>query len=219
MTTTHTPSGSCTWTGCGRPECRQTHYRYMKRLRVDYARGQRRRRDATQTIHHIERLHNNGWTTAQIGRAAGLGESTIRAIASRIHPEVSNTVARAILAITLGPPPADTRTTDATGTMRRLQALAAIGYSSPRLAELLGTHRSVIGRIARGEQPTVEIPTAEAVARAYRTLSRVPGGNVRARNDARRSGWYGPAAWDGAAIDDPQAVPETRGLAYEAVAS
>lgn len=218
MTTAHNPH-TCYTSGPRHPECAAVVHRYMKQLRLDHARGERRRRDATQTVHHIERLHNNGWTTAQISRASGLGEGTIRAVASQLHPEVSNTTARAILSLPPGPPPTDSPTVDATGTMRRLQALAAIGYSSPRLAELLGTHRSVIGRISRNEQPTVHAATAEAVARAYRRLSRVPGGNVRARNDARRRGWHSPAAWDGAAIDDPRAVPEADARPREAVAS
>jgi DNA-binding CsgD family transcriptional regulator len=178
----------------------------MSRIRLDYERGQRRRSDATQPRAHIEQLLALGWTQAQISRRAGLAHRTIGAIITGCT-KVSNNTARAILNVPLGPAPADSRDIDATGTTRRVQALIAIGYPATYLAGRFGLAESALGRIARGEMAHVRTTTADTVALDYRMLSRIPGPNQRARNDARRKGWHGPLAWDDD-IDDPTALPD-----------
>ena len=205
----HTPSRACYIRGCRRPECKAADYQYMSRIRLDHHRGQRRRTDATQTRHHIERLQAAGWTQAQIGRAAGIAHRIVGDVALREQPTVSNATARAILGVPIGEPPADGPDVDATGTVRRVRALIAIGWPIARLAPHVGIHETALGRISRGELAAVRISTAESVAAVYRRLSRVPGPSVRARNDALRKGWAGPAAWDGTSIDDPGALPDT----------
>ncbi|WP_171108650.1 MULTISPECIES: hypothetical protein [unclassified Streptomyces] len=205
---THTPSRACYQRGCDRPECEQANRRYMKHLRLDYAHGKRRRQDATPTITRIQQLRATGWSLAQISRTSGVHEVTIRVIASGKNPTVSNKNAHAVLAVPVGPPPTDGPIVNATGSVRRLQALAVMGYSTTRLAELLGINRFVVGRIMRGQHAAVHATTASTIAEGYRRLARVPGGSVRARGDARRRGWHGPAAWDGEAIDDPRARPD-----------
>jgi hypothetical protein len=42
----------------------------------------------------------------------------------------------------------------------------------------------------------------------YREYSHQAGPSEYTRSIARRNGWHGPLAWDGAAIDDPAAEPE-----------
>jgi hypothetical protein len=163
--------------------------------------------NAASVIRRVHDLHDAGWTNAQIARATSLDESVIRHTARGICRTVRPATARGILSVSVGPPPASTFIVDATGTMRRIQALTAMGHSSSQLAQDVGTHRSVLGRIARGEHPTVRKDTAAAVAREYRRLSRIPGGNYRARAEARRKGWLSPIAWDD--IDNPSAKPET----------
>jgi len=101
---------------------------------------------------------------------------------------------------------------DATGTRRRLQALAAIGWSTGRLAEELGRDSRVVCRVRSAE--TVTTRTARDVRDAYDRLwdSKPPdetrwdrNAASRARNLAAREGWAKPMDWDN--IDDPSEVP------------
>jgi hypothetical protein len=204
----HIPSRGCYQRGCPLPECSQANYRYMSRLRLEHHRGHRRRMDATQTRNHIERLIAADWTQAQIARAAGLAHHLIGDI-RRGQQIVANSTAHAILNVPIGPPPAPVRDVDATGTMRRLRALVAIGWPIDQLAPQLGIYPTALGNIARGELAHVRIATADTVALHYQHLIRRPGPSNRGRILARKKGWHGPAAWDGAAIDDPNAKPET----------
>jgi hypothetical protein len=204
-TETHTPSRGCYQRGCRRPECAHANYQYMSRLRLEHHRGQRRRTDATQTRHHIERLIAADWTQAQIARSAGLAHHLIGDI-RRGQAIVANSTALAILSIPIGPAPADTRDVDATGTVRRLRALVAIGWPIEQLAPQFGIFSTALGNIARGELTHVRATTADTVALHYQHLTRTPGPSNRSRILARKKGWHGPAAWDD--IDDPAAMPE-----------
>jgi len=204
-TETHQPSRGCYQRGCRRPECAHANYRYMSRLRLEHNRGQRRRTDATQTRHHIERLIAKGWTQAQIARAAGIVHHLVGDVRHG-KQNIANNTAYAILSVPIGPPPADTRDVDATGTMRRLRALVAIGWPIGQLAPQFGIFSTALGNIARGELAHVRATTADTVALHYQHLTRTPGPSNRSRILARKKGWHGPAAWDD--IDDPTAVPE-----------
>lgn len=203
--THHTPSRTCYQHGCPQPECKAADYQYMSRLRLDHHRGQRRRTDAAQARHHIERLHAAGWTQAQIARAAGLAHRTIGCITAGA-PTISNRTALAILSVPIGPAPADTRDVDATGTVRRVRALVAIGWPIAHLAPRFGMYDTALGNIARGQLAHVRATTADVVALEYRVLSRIPGPSQRARNEASKKGWHGPAAWDD--IDNPDEQPD-----------
>lgn len=208
--TTHTPSRACYQRGCSTDACKQANYRYMARLRLDHARGQRRRTDSTQPRVHIERLLAAGWLKTQIARAAGLNHHTIIDVLAG-QPTVANRIALAILSIPIGQPPADTRDTDATGTIRRLRALVALGWPIAQLAPRLGMYETACGNIARGELRQVRTATAEAVATLYRDLSRTAGPSNRTRILTAKKGWPPPAAWDDDLIDDPNAHPEWTG--------
>lgn len=94
---------------------------------------------------------------------------------------------------------------DATGTRRRVQALAAIGVP---LRQVAATSRVGLGQladVANGRYARVHLATADAVRRAYRAHAGRPAvDNVTARRAAAKR-WAPPAAWD--AIDDPAAQP------------
>ncbi|MFF1684642.1 hypothetical protein [Streptomyces sp. NPDC058254] len=205
-TTTHAPSRGCYQRGCRRPECAQANYRYMSRLRLEHSRGQRRRTDTTQSRHHIERLMAADWTQAQIARAAGLVHHIISDIRHG-KQTISNATAYAILSVPIGPPPANIRDVDATGTTRRLRALVAIGWPIEQLAPQLGIFPTALGNIARGELANVRATTADSVALLYQHLIRESGPSNRARILARKKGWHGPADWDD--IDNPNCRPDT----------
>lgn len=94
---------------------------------------------------------------------------------------------------------------DATGTRRRIQALAAIGWSLAEQSRRLGMERSAAHAMTTRAWVTVE--TAAKVAALYDELAMTPGTSTRARCDARRRGWPVPLAWDEEDLDDPAATP------------
>ncbi|MGW1492608.1 helix-turn-helix domain-containing protein [Streptomyces sp. NPDC002402] len=202
----HAPSRRCYQAGCRADGCVLEAYRYRKQLDLEHARGMRRLRDATQTRVHIQRLTFAGWTQAQIATASGVSSMSIHKLHNGSQSSIAHWRAAAILNIHIGPPPADEKHVDATGSMRRLRALSVIGHSLTSLAPRLDMTRDRLKVIAN--TPTVRVRTEEAaaIARLYRRLAAVPGTNQQVRTFARNRGWHGPLAWDD--IDNPQCQPE-----------
>jgi hypothetical protein len=198
----------CYLRGCQRPECEAANRRYTKQLRLDRERGVHRLIDNADVKQHIERLTEAGWTQAQVSRASKVSASHLSGIASGGSRFVSPRIATRILAVPVGPAPADDRFIDATGSSRRIRALIAFGYPATSLTQPLQLAESAIGRIARMGRPQVCATTAETIARAYKRLSRIPGPDNRTRIMAARKGYLGPLAWDEHTIDDPAAQPD-----------
>ncbi len=96
---------------------------------------------------------------------------------------------------------------DGTGSARRLQALAAIGYGLLDLTEHLGWAKSRVQNVQTLKARRVRRVTAEHVARVYDALAMTPGPSTRARDLALRKGWAPPLAWDDDEIDNPDAQP------------
>lgn len=103
---------------------------------------------------------------------------------------------------------------EATGTVRRVQALVAIGHTLTAIAEAIGWTVQNFTRVVReGSVPyacRVEVRTAQAVAALYDQLSMTrPAGLSadKARRYAARQGWFPPLAWEDDQLDDPVATP------------
>ncbi len=97
---------------------------------------------------------------------------------------------------------------DATGTRRRLQALAVLGWTAAAIGERMGdlSARHVQTLITR---ELVHRRTAAQVAAVYEQLSGTPGGSSITRSRAVAKGWAPPLGWDEGQIDDPAAVSHT----------
>jgi hypothetical protein len=97
---------------------------------------------------------------------------------------------------------------DATGTHRRIQALAAIGWSTPALEQYAGVGYRKFHELLRKRR--THRNTAALVRRMYDELWNTPApkgiGATRALTAARKNGWPKPAAWDDDEIDDPTAT-------------
>lgn len=197
----------CYLRGCRRPECSDAHYRYMSRYRLDRERGQQRRVDSAPTADHIRTLLDAGWNKRQIAAAARCSHRVVTDLAARRYPNVLPRIADGVLAIAPHSVPAPAQYADATGTIRRVRALTAMGYPIAHLSTAIGIWPANLGRIARGELTQVTVATAKATTAVYRELCRRPGPSQAARSRAEREGWHGPIAW-GADIDDPAAEPE-----------
>ncbi|RZE73281.1 hypothetical protein [Streptomyces albidoflavus] len=192
-------SRACYLAGCRNEPCRAANYRYMKRLQYDHARGQKRRIDATQTRVWVERLAAHGWTRTQIADAAGTTPTTIRRIAVGEARNINRSIAAGVLAIPLGRP--DQGRIDAAGTIRRLRALAVLGYLIHTIAEASGMDTSMLQGHLAAQHATIPAPIARRIASTYRRLCFIPGPSQISRTRAAARGWHGPLAWDD--IDDP----------------
>jgi hypothetical protein len=208
---------------CRRPECVERRRQWQRDLRRRKREGQPALVDAQPVREHILRLHSAGISTYRISLAAGVDDWTVRSFLPsttghrakkhRTTPEI----ARKILNVTI-----ETATSghvDGTGTRRRIQALAAMGWPIRRVAEYLGLNPTYAGDlIRRTEQDRpVLAATAEKVARAYDTLkTKKPTRNgieprvaKRIRGLAKEKRWPTPGYWDQhpGAIDDPHFEP------------
>jgi hypothetical protein len=97
---------------------------------------------------------------------------------------------------------------DPTGTRRRLQALAAAGWSVEDIAAGLGSRPSYVGQLQHRVTP-VHRRTAAKVRDFYDRHADRPGPSPRAVHYARRNGWLAPIWWDSETIDDPAWTPPT----------
>ena len=179
--------------------------------------------DATEVREHILALMEAGVSMKQLAKLAGMAHSTVSAVVygrtERGHTayrRVHKDTAAKILAIrpdltNMAP----NRYIDSCGTVRRIQALVAIGWSQNRLAEMLGMNRSNFGSFMNADQCTVR--KALAVRDLYDERWNEPQTGTewhsktsatRSRNHAKARGWAPPLAWDDDTIDDPDAQPQ-----------
>lgn len=174
---------------------------------------------------HVMATADIGWR--RLADLSGVARSTVTNLLygnsghlpARIHPEN----ARKLLALQ-----ADSArgiTMPATGSQRRIQALATEGWPQIRLAPVIGTHRAYVCQILI--QQRITAPTAERVASAYERLRGAnpldhgvtPHGVGLAKGIARRNGWLDRAYWDDVdRIDDAEFDPHARQLRIEQIA-
>lgn len=99
------------------------------------------------------------------------------------------------------------------GVVRRIQALARLGWSAPQISAECGVPYTTVARLRdHADRRWVgKDELRDAIAAAYDALSmKVPPytrWSVRIANAAADAGWPPPLAWDEDAIDDPTAAP------------
>lgn len=102
---------------------------------------------------------------------------------------------------------ADLASVDATGTCRRLQALAALGHPTVYIAGHLRTDSAGIVKLRNGTRVRVSARRARQIAALYDELWDQQGPCDRTRRNAASKGWRLPMWWDDDTIDDPTAEP------------
>ncbi|MFY1588962.1 hypothetical protein ACN267_31230 [Micromonospora sp. WMMD734] len=172
--------------------------------------------DAEPIRQHVRNLGTAGIGWMRVAELAGISHgavsrllygSTNRPPCKRVRRETAD----ALLAVTANPDNlAPGQTVDATGTRRRTQALAAIGWSVSEQARRIG--RTCRNHCHVLTIPAVQLRTAEAVKALYDELSTTPAppgvSATRTKRWAQRHGWVPPLAWDDDTIDDPAASPD-----------
>lgn len=204
---------------CGHAECREAWNTYGRRRArlMAYGRWGEEWIDAAPVRDHVNTLRAAGMGPERIAEVAvGVSVGTLNALlfgdaADGLEPtkKIRRDRAEAILAVQAAVDLfADGARIDATGTRRRLQALAARGWPTAYLAERLGRHVRHLPRMRAAELVTAR--GARKVRDLYAELwDKVPPASAesrRARALARRRGWVPPMAWDD--IDDPSESPK-----------
>lgn len=175
--------------------------------------------DATDTREHIQWLRRNGVGVEQIAKIVHTSATHIREIdrsTQRTGGRPPITQIRADLAQrVLAVQPTDAYRSphsqiDATGTRRRLQALAAIGWPPAELATMLGRTTTKFRTLFTCG--SVQVQTAQRVSALYDQLWDTSPTRTSASDEARviaaEQGWLPPLAWDD--IDtDPDPDPST----------
>jgi hypothetical protein len=162
--------------------------------------------DAEPVRAYVRGLLAAGMLLADIADVAGL---TLGALTKIMYyrgcTKLTSTIANALLGVKFKE--SERYLIDPTGTRRRLEALAALGWTFGDLAQRFGVDTTTPRKWC--VHPLVARTTAERVKQLYRDLAATPGPSERARRRAVRKGWAPPAAWDD--IDDPNAKPDLGG--------
>ena len=102
------------------------------------------------------------------------------------------------------------KTVASIGASRRLKALAVAGYGLADLAPILGVCETRVRHIRSHKYPTIFAGQHQRIAQMFDTLHMNPAtapNAARTRRLALAAGWAEAFAWEGEAIDDPDAVP------------
>lgn len=193
----HGTVGSYRQDGCRCTQCREANRRdqIMWQLRPNP------KQSAAPTAARLRVFHAAGWTWTALAARAGCTSNHLARIAAGQVTAVTTATAKAVAAIPMCDPPTIL-------VARRLQALAAIGWTAPRMAALFGVSKSTIESWrTRGVQPQPAM--IERIKDRWDTASVQPQTGREAdiaRTIARKNGWAPPAAWDD--IDNPYEHPE-----------
>lgn len=168
--------------------------------------------DAEPARRHVRALGAQGMGWMRVAEVAGVARGSVSKLlygdtrrGSAPSRRIKRDNAERLLAIKATP---DTLRPNALipahGTMRRLRALAVMGYSGAWVAEQTELGTAGLHRLRHGDRQFCEVGTWRVVRELYTQYAMTPQTGSRAeatRNYARRIGWAGPLEWDD--IDEP----------------
>ncbi|WP_394161651.1 hypothetical protein [Galactobacter valiniphilus] len=179
--------------------------------------------DAAPVRKHVRRLMRQGHTVQGIATCAGVDMNRMRMLlwgnpsSGRPHSaRIRGAVADRLLSCRMDWRQLHPNTSiDSTGTIRRIRALGAIGWSGKHIAELIGMRQGNFAMIQ--SRPQVLVATALKVEAVYHRLAMTPAPDNqytrRLLTMAATKGWVPPLAWDDETIDDPKTKPQGHALA------
>lgn len=215
----------CNVESCSRPArsrglCKPCYERFRIRQQA-YGRFESVYVDAGPVREHVQQLLKAGLSRRRITELAGLNRKSIQYLLigrqDRGHgpyKQITAENARKFLAVSMPPCLAsiapDAAVVDATGTIRRVRALVAFGYTAEGLTvELAGqVSACTVHDLVRGHRTQCVARVARAIKRLFDRLQLIPGSSQRSRNHAAKRHWALPFQWDEDTIDDPAAKPE-----------
>lgn len=158
--------------------------------------------DATRAREHVQSLLAANMGPVQIAKVSGVPHGAISKLlygdygrgmapSKRIRRETETKLLAVEATVdTL----ADAALMPALGTVRRIQALHALGWPLSEIARRIGVYRASLDRTLKAAQ--VQAGTARRVRDLYEELCMTPGPSLRARKHALEKGWKPPLWWD-----------------------
>ncbi|MFE2047928.1 hypothetical protein ACFXAS_05435 [Streptomyces sp. NPDC059459] len=201
------------WPRCNCTPCRKARNRHQKQSRINRELGRSPFTSPTRAQIHLRLLHETmSWDSLEA--ATGVWFSNLIAIYNGQRTKIRHETEAKILAVAIPTHGDPGQLVDVTGSMRRLQALSAIGHSYATLSAEAGTSPNRIVSIANGRQPTIRRDLARRIIAAYERLRSTPPAvnkhTARTRNVASNKGWRDPQWWeDYGHIEDPTFDPTT----------
>lgn len=187
------------WPTCPCDTCRTQRARTAKLNRA----GRYHRPSADQAWAVIDRLLAQDWTASAIASGAGLPDRTIQgAIYERATTGHAKRFGRGVTLAVINHGQPARGSIGATGTMRRLQALAAIGWTLQDVADRTALPFSTLASIRSGVTTAVRVHIAQAIGAVYDQLCMTPGPSARSRAHAVKVGWVSALAWDDIDTDE-----------------
>ena len=206
---------------CRCDHCRDVTSEHARQRRKNQLYGRYHLTDAEPARRHVRELMAAGMGWKRVAKAAGIGTSTLYPLlygrgGTDPRPprkQISKALEAKLLAVT--PDLAAGSFIDNLGSVRRLQALAAIGWSQHRLAQIFGMFPGNFGKVIHGERGGIRLSTAKQIEVFFdENWDKEPSaetrferaGITRAKREAAAKGWVTAAAWDD--IDDPTEEPK-----------
>lgn len=159
----------------------------------------------------IDTLLARGWSPLAIASAAGVSDRGMLSALQTRREGRPRRFGRAVAERIIGHGEPTRGYVSAVGPCRRLQALAAVGWSLEALSERSGVPVMTLSTVRSGRLEHVRPGTARVVDEIFRAHAWTPGPHRHAVDHAAAQGWVSPLAWDD--IDDPAEKP--RGIHRE----
>lgn len=215
--------------GCRCDVCKTARSDMERKRRRTKLYGRYHLTDAEPARKHIRALMAAGMGWKRVAEAAQVSPSSVHPILygrggydpRPPRKQISKTLEAKLLAVT--PDMAPGSTIESTGTARRLQALAVMGWSQHRLARMLNMEPTSLNQIIHRTRRRVLRSTAENVEAIFdagwnrepKTENRFEqAGVTRAKREAAEKGWVPAAAWDD--IDNLAERPKGSAIRREA---
>ncbi len=189
-----------TWSSCTCPTCHPLNLRARKRYS---ALGERHTPTRRAARAQLDQWTADGLTAEWISSATGAPFPTIYNLARYVADLPHIATSRAILTADITTATTGKRT--AIGVTRRLQALAALGWTGQDIKAASGLPLPTVSGYQSGARELTTATTWHRVNDAWDALSGRRGASVRTLKRAALNGWPPPAAWDD--IDDPNEQP------------
>lgn len=191
--------------------CDTHRKRHVYRLRA-YGRFDNGRHSVDEARERLAQLQAAGIGTRQIRSLTGLSRSTIMRLAAAERRWIDRRTHELIMGLAVPASAVDLASAsalvDSTGSVRRLRALARIGYGGPQITASLGlSDPTALSGLYSGRAKNVTAQRAQAIADLFNKLQMTEGSSRVARQRATQKGWPLPLQWDEDTIDDPAVQP------------
>lgn len=159
--------------------------------------------DARRVRAHIGRLVTVGLPPRSIGQAAGVSGNTVLRLLYGGQQRSHLRVALSLLSVSTTPR-AEQDIVLSIGAIRRVHALAAIGWPLSELGRQMDMSQANVSHMAT--RRLITYGRWAAVRDLYDRLAEAPGPSDTARAVALHKGWLPPVSWSPERIDDPSAA-------------